>query len=257
MQQYEWGLVLSGGGIRGAAHAGVIRALEEHGIEPEVVAGASAGAIAGSLYAGGYSWSETLDLFDNPILFKWSLIGHRKPGFIDSDRFYPVLKRYFPDDSFEALPKKLYIVSTDIQNGRSETFSSGELIRPILASAAYPMVFTPVRIKGALYADGGIMNNFPVEPLLGQCKRLIGVYVNPTPLRKHSVRELQSGLAVAERAYSLSIARDVANKLKLCDITISPEPLGKYSTFDIMKADEIFDIGYDAGKAAMKKFFPA
>lgn len=76
MQQNEWGLVLSGGGIRGAAHAGVIRALEEHGIEPEVVAGASAGAIAGSLYAGGYSWSETLDLFDNPILFKWSLIGH-------------------------------------------------------------------------------------------------------------------------------------------------------------------------------------
>lgn len=255
MEKYEWGLVLSGGGIRGAAHAGVIRALEEKGIVPEVVAGASAGAIAGSLYAGGYSWSEMLDLFDNPILFKWSLIGHRKPGFIDSDQFYPVFKRYFPHDNFESLQKKLYIVATDIQNGRSETFSSGELIRPILASAAYPMVFTPVRIKGTLYADGGIMNNFPVEPLLGHCERLIGIYVNPTPLRKYGVKELQSGLAIAERAYSLSIARDVANKLKLCDITISPEPLGRYSTFDIMKASEIFDIGYQAGKEALKKFY--
>ena len=254
MKKYKWGLVLSGGGMRGAAHAGVIKALEEHGIAPDVVAGTSAGAIAGSLYAGGHSWSAVLDLFENPTMFKWPLIGHWKPGFIDSDQFFDVFKQYFPDDRFEALKKPLYITATDIENGRSRIFSSGPLIRPILASAAYPMVFTPVRIEGVLYADGGIMNNFPVEPLLEQCERLIGVYVNPTPLRKQNSKTLKSGLAVAERAFHLSVARDVARKFDYCAITICPEPLAEYGTFDLLKATEIFEVGYKAGKKALKHF---
>lgn len=254
MKKYKWGLVLSGGGMRGAAHAGVIKALEEHGIEPEAIAGASAGAIAGSLYAGGHSWSTVLELFDNPALFKWSLLGHRKPGFIDSDQFFPVFQSYFPEDRFEALHKKLYITATDIEHGESRVFSSGPLIRPILASAAYPVVFTPVEIEGVLYADGGIMNNFPVEPLLDQCEQLIGVYVNPAPLRKLPAKALKSGLDVAERAYQLSIARDISQKFKHCAITISPEHLTDYGTFDLLKAEEIFDIGYKAGKKALKAF---
>ncbi len=254
MKKYKWGLVLSGGGMRGAAHAGVIKALEEHGIEPGVVAGASAGAIAGSLYAGGHSWATVLELFENPAMFKWSLIGHRKAGFIDSDQFVPVFTRYFPEDSFEALKKPLYITATDIENGRSRIFSSGQLIRPILASAAYPLVFTPVKIEGTLYADGGIMNNFPVEPLLDQCEQLIGVYVNPVLLRKMPAKAFDSGLDIAERAYQLSVARDVAHKFSHCAITICPEPLAEYGTFDLLKADEIFDIGYKAGKKALKQY---
>lgn len=254
MKKYKWGLVLSGGGMRGAAHAGVIKALEEHGIVPDAIAGASAGAIAGSLYAGGYSWTEVLDLFENPAMFKWSFIGHRKPGFIDSDQFFEVFKRFFPDDRFESLKKPLYVTATDIEHGQSRIFSSGQLIKPILASAAYPVVFTPVRIEGVLYADGGIMNNFPVEPLLEQCERLIGVYVNPAPLRKYDSKTLKSGIAIAERAYQLSIARDVAHKFDHCAITICPEPLADYGTFDMTRAAEIFDIGYKAGKAALKGF---
>lgn len=254
MKKYQWGLVLSGGGMRGAAHAGVIKALEEHGIEPDVVAGTSAGAIVGGLYAGGHTWEEMLDLFENPNLFKWSLIGHRKPGFIDSDQFLTLFKRYFPTDRFEALEKPLYVTATDIENGRSRIFSSGQLIRPILASAAYPVVFTPVKIDGVLYADGGIMNNFPIEPLLDQCERLIGVYVNPGPLRKLTPKNLQSGLALAERAFQLSIARDVARKFDHCAITICPEPLAEYGTFDLLKAGEIFEAGYNAGKKALKQF---
>lgn len=255
MKKYTWGLVLSGGGVRGAAHAGVIKALEEHGIVPEAVAGASIGAIVGSMYAGGYSWSDILDLFEqNPVMFKWSLIGHPKPGFIDTDQFIRLFERYFPDDRFEMLKKPLYISATDIENGRSRIFSSGPLIRPILASAAYPIVFTPVQIDGVLYADGGIMNNFPAEPLMDRCEHLVGVYVNPVPLQKMAAKSLKSGLAVAERAYHLSMAKDVAHKLDQCTIQISPEPLAEYDTFDLMKASEIFEVGYKAGKKALKNY---
>lgn len=255
MKKYKWGMVLSGGGIRGAAHAGVIKALEEHGIVPEAIAGASAGAIAGSLYAGGYTWSEILDLFEqNPVMFKWSLIGHLKPGFIDTDQFMGLFRRYFPDDRFEALKTPLYITATDIENGRSRIFSSGPLIRPVLASMAYPIVFTPVLIEGVLYSDGGIMNNFPVEPLLDQCERLIGVYVNPVPLQKQNPETLKSGLAVAERAYHLSMAKDVARKFDDCAVRISPEPLAKYDTFNLLKASEIFEVGYKAAKTALKDY---
>lgn len=243
MKKHQYGLTLSGGGVRGLAHVGVIKALEERGIEPTILSGASAGAIVGALYAKGYSSEDMLDFFHSTEIFRWQNYSLSKPGFIDTDKFYDIFKDHLPEDSFESLEKDLYIVTTDILNGEPQIFHEGQLIKAILASAAFPVVLSPVEIDGVLYADGGIVNNFPVELIREKCETLIGVYVNvPQKLTK---KDLDSTMDVLERAYHLNISYKSIKKMDQVDIPITPDELTKYNTFDTRKMDKIYKIGYE------------
>src|SRR6056297_1530301 len=94
------GLVLSGGGVRGVAHIGAIKALGEFGIRPSHIAGTSAGAIVGALYAGGCNWEEILDFFKTTQIFSIKKYARSKPGFVDTEKFYDHLKSYLPEDNF-------------------------------------------------------------------------------------------------------------------------------------------------------------
>ena len=149
------GLVLSGGGMRGIAHVGAIKALEEFGIFPTHIAGSSAGAIVGALYAYGYDSNAILDFFKSVQLFDITKYALGKPGFIDAEKFYPVFKNLIKTDNFSALQRQLSVTATNILNGNLTIFTSGELIKPVLASAAFPGVFAPVKIKKSYYIDGG------------------------------------------------------------------------------------------------------
>lgn len=241
------GLVLSGGGVRGVAHLGLLQVLEEIGIEPVVYSGTSAGAIVGAFRAGGHSIATILDFFKTTSIFNLGNFATRKPGFIDSDKFIPILKEFFPEDSFEALHKKLYITATDMVRGRQRTFSHGPLIRPMLASAAFPVVFTPVEIDGQLYTDGGALNNFPVEPLWGECELIIGSNVHP--FKDLQPSDIRSTLAVMERLFHLSIHHHSIQKYHLCNVVIAPHELAAFTTFDRSNFDKMFEIGYKAAHA--------
>lgn len=251
MENPVFGLVLSGGGVRGIAHIGVIRALEEHGIYPTFIAGASAGAIVGAFYAAGYRWDEMLQFFQDTPFFSIKNYAIKKPGLIDTDNFYHVLKKYFPDDDFQTLPKTLFISVTDIIEGRNKIFQKGPLIHVTLASAAFPIMLSPIAIGDILYADGGITNNFPVEPLLGPCDRIIGSYVNP--LEKIKPESLTSGMAIMQRAFKIGMATASEQKFRHCDLLITPQPLSQYGTFSINHIDEIFRIGYQEASHALQK----
>src|SRR5690606_30999048 len=111
------GLVLSGGGARGAAHIGVIKALEEHNIFPTHISGTSAGAIVGALYAADVPWADILKLFKTIPLFRSGRYARNKPGFIDSENFYDDLLAYFPKDNFIDLKKPLFITAANIIDG--------------------------------------------------------------------------------------------------------------------------------------------
>lgn len=247
-----YGLVLSGGGVRCIAHIGAIKALEEHGIYPTVIAGASAGAITGAFYAGGYSCDEILDFFQYTSLFSFNNYTYRKPGLIDTDKFYNILLQYFPTDTFEALQKSLYVSATDILSGKNKIFHKGPLINPVLASAAFPVVLSPVELNDTLYADGGITNNFPVEPLLGQCDKIIGSYVNP--LKKISPNSLTTSYSVLDRAFKIGMASVSEQKFSYCDLVIAPQPLNEFGTFSVNRINEIFQIGYDTSNRMLETF---
>lgn len=245
------GLVLSGGGARGAAHIGVIKALEESGISPSYISGTSAGAIIGALYAAGISWPEMLNFFKTISIFQTTRYARNKPGFINSEKFYDDLKAYLPNDSFEDLKKTLFITAANVIDGSLKVFSKGQLIKPIIASASFPGVFTPTEINGKFYIDGGTLNNFPVEPLKKDCNKIIGVYVNP--LKKISIKDLKHSFSVVERAYKIKVASESMSKFPDCDLIISPEGLINYGTFDMNSVEAIFNLGYTATKKALEE----
>ena len=238
------GLVLSGGGIRGVAHIGVIKALEENGIYPTHISGTSAGAIVGALYAGGIKWADILEFFKVIPIFHTNRFARRKPGFLDTEKFYDEFKNFFPEDKFESLPKKLFVTATDIIKGELVVFNSGELIKPVLASATFPGVFSPIEIEGSFYIDGGVLNNFPVESLKSSCETIIGSYVNP--LKNLEIKDLKHSYNVVDRAYKIKSVSDSLAKFQDCDFVISPEALCEFATFDMRYIDAIFEIGYNS-----------
>jgi NTE family protein len=244
------GLVLSGGGARAAAHIGVIKALEENGIYPTHIAGTSAGAIVGALYAQGIGWLEILNFFKTTPIFNTNRIAYNKPGFIDSAKFYDDLKAYFPIDDFNVLEKPMFITATNVIDGTLKIFSKGQLIKPIIASASFPGVFTPTKINDSYYIDGGILNNFPVEPLIKDCDQIIGVYVNP--LKKIRIKDLKHSYSVVERAFKIKSSSESILKFSDCNFVISPENLINYGTFDMNNIDAIFNLGYTTTKEVLK-----
>ncbi|HZJ21365.1 MAG TPA: patatin-like phospholipase family protein [Pricia sp.] len=246
------GLALSGGGVRGIAHIGAIKALQEHGIFPSYVAGTSAGAILGALYAGGSTWQEILDFFKTTQIFSINNYAKGKPGLLDTEKFYHQFKTYLPHDTFEALEKPLYITATDLLNGTLKVFHHGELIRPVLASAVVPGLFAPVEIKNGYYIDGGTLNNFPVDLIKMHCDQIIGVYVNPfEKVKKANLKHVHQ---IMERAYHIMVANETTRKFEDCDILIRPKKMADFKLFSLKNMDAIFELGYAAATEALKKY---
>ena len=234
------GLSLSGGGARGIGHIGVLKALEEIGIKPHVISGASSGSIVGALYASGLGPDEIL-----AQIIKSKFLTYFRPafsnGFINMGHLEKLYLDYFPKNSFESLNIPLIVNATDLNRGRTVYFSSGPLIGPLLASCCIPVMFAPVQFDGYTLVDAGILNNLPVEPLLERCDFIIGVHANPY----NSSQALNSIKSVMERSLLLAIHTNVNERIKYCDIFIEPTHLNKFTSFDVGKAKEIFEIGYE------------
>lgn len=249
--QYTMGMVLSGGGARGLAHVGVLRALAEEGIEPEVLAGTSAGAVVAALHAAGYSADEMVEFFVKKNPFRMSRLALSRPGIFDTDKVVADFLEYFPEDSFEALRKRIFLTATDLVDAQPEIFASGRLIRAILASASAPLVFTPTEIGGHHYSDGGITNNFPIEPLTGHCRVILGVYVSP--IRPVDGGSLKSSLAVAQRSLEIGMFNNSKGKFHECDLLICPPELSRFGPFDTKHMRNIEQIGYHAAREQMER----
>lgn len=248
------GLVLSGGGSKGIAHAGVLKFMEEQGIRPSQIAGTSAGAIVASLYAWGKSPEQILDFFKSIYFFHWRHITFRKAGFIDSNAFTNYFTSIFKDATIADLPFKLHLTATDLVSGKLKIFDSDtKLSDAVLASSAFPGVISPYEIDGRLYSDGGILNHFPTDILQGRVDTLIGVYVST--IQKIGPADLKTIRSVTTRAYDLLSANSNMQKFTLCDWIINPDELALYSTFETskIKMDRIFQIGYEEAKKSYEE----
>jgi NTE family protein len=242
MEKHQLGIVLSGGGVRGMAHIGLLKALEEHDIQPEIIAGSSAGALVGALYAYGHDFDAMLEFFKTVPLFKFSFYSAVKPGLLDIDKYRVFFKDYFPENDFAALKKPLHVATTDLDLAKSVYFNEGPLIDPLLASAALPPLFTPVDIDGRYHGDGGIMNNFPIEPIEEQCKWIIGSHVNP--VKKMPNNHFTNTVRVLLRAVDLRFYAEALSKTRKCVYYFEPSELFEYNMLDIKHIDKVFEIGY-------------
>ena len=223
--------------------------MQEHGISFRAISGTSAGALAGAFIAGNLSPDEAL-----AIAVENSDFRLRRPpftmGFLRRANMERVLHKYFPENSFSSLSIPLYVAATNINHATTEYFSSGELVQPLLATSALPLLFQAVEINGSQYLDGGLLNNLPVEPFLEEEFPLVGVFVNP--LGTHP--RYTSNLRIFERSMELAVYRNIQTRKNRCTLFLEPEELVRFSVYDFMWAREIFRIGYEYASRELDKF---
>lgn len=234
----EYGVVLSGGGIKGVAHLAFLEKMEKERGVPGYLSGSSAGALVGACYASGKKTNDIIKFLKLLPIFKISWVSTGKPGIIDIDNYVRLLKKYLPK-TFEELNGYLSIAVVNLEDSRVEYIDKGELYPAILASCAIPFIYSPVIINGKMYADGGIMDNFPIKPLLDRNIPIYGSYVtNPGTRTKD---QLNTSFRVMNHANYLLLHAANAYKFKWTEHTVQ-FALSSYGSLENKKIDEVYRI---------------
>ncbi len=280
------GLAFSGGGARGLAQVGVLKALEESGLEIGAIAGTSIGGVIGGLYASGFSAKELEEIINNTDFY--GLFSNRpqrttmlltqrseKERFIASirfDGFKPYIPRaitagqkltdlltrltlranYISGGGFSELKIPFRSVTTDIVSGRKEVLSKGNLADAMRSTMAFPLAFTGVETDDKILMDGGMLDPIPVD-VLREMEPNLGLYVavNTTSdlLPKDKIGD---PIDIANQVTSIMTMDKLINGLEKADVIIMPEIAG-YSSTDFDKAKELIDLGYRAGMKARRE----
>ncbi len=282
--QPRTGLVLSGGAARGLAHIGVLKALEEHGVRIDAIAGTSMGAVIGGLYAAGYRVDELEQLAHS---LDWQQVLSDDPAREDvpfrrkqDDRDFLVKRKLsFRDDGslglplgviqgqnlalllerllvhasdtrdFDRLPIPFRAVATDIANDEKVVFRSGHLPEAIRASMSIPAVFAPVEVGGRLLVDGGMVDNIPMDVAREMgVDRLIVVDIG-TPLQPRE--QLLTVVDVLNQSITMMTRRNSEAQLATLrdeDLLVQPMLAG-YGSTDFGRAAQLIDAGYRAASA--------
>ena len=273
------GLVLEGGSALGLAHIGVIQWLEEHHIPVSYVAGTSMGGLIGGVYATGMSagevrevvqtidWDEVLSgqtPFED-LSFRRKQDAHEYPsslefglrkglmfpaGFNSGQQVSLILDRialpYSNLQSFDNLPTPFACVAIDLQSGKEHVFRSGSLAFALRSTMSLPGIFTPVRSGDHIYADGGLLNNLPVDVAKEMgADVVLAVHLEAAPL---DPEKPLSSFAVLSRSISVVIAANELRSMEQADLMVSV-PLQNYSSSDYNRSDAIIKAGYDAAAA--------
>lgn len=253
VQAQKVGVSLSGGGALGYAHIGFLQAMDEAGIQPSCISGTSMGAIIGMMYAAGYTPAEIKTLVHEEkmdrILRLFRLDFRRNGGLMGTEHIQKILLKYVPHNSFDSLKIKFYCCSSDMNHLTPHyQCSGGRLMEYVMSSAAIPGIFAPVVIDSIYYFDGGFHDNLPVKPLMDeQCDVRIGSY-----LLLEKPEDVRSLKKLWLHAYHYSAFATAQNSLpRLTDvITINPQ---SYWIDDFKNLDELYEIGYRAGKEYFDK----
>lgn len=254
MKDEKIGLVLSGGGTKGIAHAGVLKFLSEKNIDIDILSCCSAGSIVGCLYSVGKKPEEILDFFQSVYFFNWKHFAFNQPGLVSSVIFNNYLKPIFKDMKIGDLPKEVKIVATELVSGTEKIFEKDFLVSDaIIASCSIPGITTPYVLGEEMFCDGGVLNNFPADIIRNDCDQLIGVFVSPPNDIK--INDLKTIKAIVSRSYDLLSYRIEKIKFEHCDWLISSQELSKYGTFERKKdrLEQIFNIGYHAAKESFSE----
>lgn len=233
-------LVLSGGGCRGFAHIGVMKALNEHDIYASEIAGTSAGALAGAFLANGFHPDEIMEMFTDKSKINFFSWNGFKPGLMSMKNIREFLQKNLRFTKFEDCPIPFFATATNFIDGKQMIFHKGDIISAAIAASSVPVLFSPEIIDNIPYVDGGLSNNLPVEPFGNRKKEIIGVYVNP--VKPFNPKE--GTMEIMDRSIHLSFREMVRRSSEGCYMYIEPQELNKFGLFDMHKMVEIFETGY-------------
>lgn len=278
------GLVLSGGGAKGMAHVGVIKAMEKAGLKADYVVGTSMGSVVGGLYALGYN-SEELEqiirsidwelLLSNRVSFETISFEEKeyynryllefpitegkisfRSGLIEGQTLSDVLHYYtWPANnyvSFDEFPIPFRCVATDISTAQPIVFDSGYLHSALRSSIAIPTVFSAYDLDSTAVVDGGVVNNFPVD-VAREMGADIVIGVNVSEEDFVASKDLGSFAAILMQLAMSESLRRTKDNIAATDIYIKPD-LGVYSTGSFNAYAEILRLGDEAGEAFYPQF---
>ncbi|MBD5185812.1 MAG: patatin-like phospholipase family protein [Bacteroidales bacterium] len=244
---FKLGIAFSGGGARGFAHAGAIKAFEEMGLKPDIVAGVSAGSVVCALYAGGLKPEQMVEIFSNQKFSDLCQLSVPKDGFFTMDGFKQLISRNVVYPTIESLPLPTVICATDMDNGKPVAFESGALPERVAASCSIPIIFKPVKIDGVRYIDGGVLHNLPAWAIRDRCKYLIGLNCSSLPKRKYK----DTLLDIAQASYNLAVKSNTWSDMELCDLAIDMPEIASYKVFNLKEINHVFRQGYALTKKAL------
>ena len=250
MKKYKTGIVLSGGGARGFAHIGVLKALNENGIFPDIISAVSAGSIVGCLYADGHTPDDIYNIMGELEIYKFLRFYRPKLGLLKAEGIRKKLTGNLSVTEIEELKIPLIISATNFTKAQTEYFTTGSIINAVMASSAIPMLLKPYMIKGQMYVDGGLMNNLPVEPLESHCDYIIGVNVNPV----REITRFKSFRNFADRVLHVAIRANVMGNIPKCDMFIEPPGLMDFHLLKVSSSKQIFELGYAHTLKLIEKF---
>ena len=270
------GLVLSGGGAKGLAHIGVIKALEENNIPIDYIVGTSMGSIVGGLYAAGYSPQEIEELALSKNFLDWAfgripekyffLIKQKKPTpvWIELNfKYDSIIKPYLPlsfinttpmnfafmelfagatqasQKNFDSLFVPFRCIASDIIENKDVTFSKGDLGLAIRSSMAYPLYYAPIVINNKIFYDGGIYNNFAIDVMVNDFNPDI-IIGSKTYIDKNLIDNEDVLKIIEKLVFNNNNQLDTLSNLFI----LKPQELENYGVFDFSKAKEIINLGY-------------
>lgn len=242
-------LALSGGGMRGAAHIGVIKRLNELNIKTEVISGTSVGALVGVFLADGYSALEVEKIFlESKFSFDFNFMNFSSALF-SNKKLEDLLRKNLRAKHFSELKTKFFACATNYESGEPEYFEEGELIPVLLASSAIPIAYEKVSIQNKDYVDGGLSRNLPTEPLLSSPYPIIGVHVNPMDINTNKKTFSQK----LDHIVHLSLKEKLNKAQKDCRVFIEPKALLNYTIFETAHLKEMIAIGYEEAKRLLNE----
>ncbi len=276
------GLVLSGGGAKGFAHIGVLKVIEEAGIKIDYIGGTSMGAVIGGLYASGYNATQIDSIFHkvnfdellNDYIprsaksfyekrndesyalslpfsnFKVGIPQALSKGLYNFNLLSRLTRHVRQVNDFNQLPTPFLCIGTNIETGQQVVLNKGNLAQAMLASAAFPTLFTPIEIDGQLLIDGGVANNFPVDEVknLG-ADLIIGVDVQDGLWDKN---QLKNATKILVQITNLHSIEQMKNKIKGMDIYITPD-IKNFGVLSFDRGREIIQRGEEAAFAVYEK----
>ncbi len=241
MKKYNIGIALGGGGTRGFAHLGVLKALNEKKIYPDIISGTSAGAIAGAFIASGKTPEETFEIFKNKRFADYTRLRLPVSGFFGIEKLKKILRENIKFKYLEELKIPLFVTITNITKGEVEYINKGPLNKIIIASSSIPVLFSPVNIKNNLYVDGGLLDNIPVKPLVRRCEKIIAVNIHPV----ETSGKLDNLIRISARTFQLSLNSNIKYVKSKADLYIEPKGIQKFNILDVKKPKELYELGYN------------
>lgn len=243
------GLALGGGAVLGAAHVGVLEAIDDFDIEINYIAGTSIGALVAAFFAFGKDWKEIKEIASELKWIDITEISLSRYGLLSNKKLGELVIEHIGNKNIEDSVIPLAMIATDVTNGEKVVLNKGSVADAVMASTCIPGIFIPVEIDGQMLVDGGIVENVPINTIRKMgAEYVIGVDLNA----KHIHKRPDNILDVIINSFHFMMKQSVKLQTEDADLLIKPD-LRSFNMSDTDQVDDLIKKGYKDSKKVLKQ----